>query len=162
MQMKTSEKAKLLIAEDGWEGTELEIYKDSAGYPTIGVGHLLTKDELASGEIFINGQVVRYLHGITQEQAIDLLEQDLVIAENSVNENVNVDLNQNQFDALVSFVFNIGINAFRESTLLRELNNGNYGAIPYQMRRWIHSGKRVIKGLVNRREKEIKLWSGLL
>lgn len=159
--METSDKAKKLIASDGWEGTELKMYKDVSGYPTIGVGHLLTKDELASGEIMIDGKPVIFLEGITMEQAIDLLGQDLRIAERSVNDNVKVPLNQNQFDALVFFVFNIGTGAFKNSTLLRMLNEGQYDQVPNQMRRWNRSGNRVVNGLVNRREKEIKLWNGL-
>lgn len=159
--METSDKAKKLIASDGWEGTELKIYKDSASYPTIGVGHLLTKDELSSGEIMINGQPVSFLEGITQHEALDLLEQDLRIAEQAVNDGVKVPLNQNQFDALVSFVFNVGTGAFKNSTLLKRLNEGDYDEVPAQLRRWVRSGKRIINGLINRREKEIKLWNGL-
>ena len=102
-----------------------------------------------------------FLEGITQDQALDLLEQDLRIAERAVNDSVKVPLNQNQFDALVSFVFNVGTGAFRNSTLLRMLNEGQYDQVPNQMRRWNRSGNRIVNGLINRREKEIKLWNGL-
>ena len=77
------------------EGCVLKIYKDSAGYPTIGTGHLIRKGEDFSA-------------GLTTEQAQDLLQKDLVRFEAVVNEKVTVALTQNQYDALVSFAFNVG------------------------------------------------------
>jgi len=77
-----------------------------------------------------------------------------------VNSGVKVALNQNQFDSLVSFTFNTGIQAFADSTLLKMLNQGNYDAVPDQLRRWVRAGGNVVQGLVNRRENEIKLWLG--
>src|SRR6185436_11783170 len=102
-----------------WEGFELKLYKDSAGLPTIGVGHLLTKSELTSGKIVINGIPVRYSGDLTNQQVLDLLSQDLKPSEQAVNKGVKVALNQNQFDALVSFAFNVGNPAFAASTLLK-------------------------------------------
>lgn len=69
--MKMSDKGKQLLAD--WEGLELKLYKDVAGLPTIGVGHLLTRSELTSGKIIINSVAVRYADGITKQQALDLL-----------------------------------------------------------------------------------------
>lgn len=88
-----------------------------------------------------------------------LLLRDLHIAELVVNSNVRVKLTQNQYNALVSFAFNVGVGAFRKSTLLRLLNNSGYESVPDQMRRWIFSAGRQIQGLKNRREKEVKLWN---
>jgi lysozyme len=90
----------------------------------------------------------------------DLLSQDVKPAEQSVNNGVKVSLNQNQFDALVSFTFNVGGGAFSSSTLLKVLNQGQYDQVPDQLRRWTKSGGRTVQGLVNRRENEIKLWNG--
>src|SRR5947209_4196655 len=95
-----------------WEGLKLQVYKDAAGLPTIGVGHLLTRSELSSGKITINGVPVKYADGLTEQQATDLLAQDMQPAAASVNNQVKVALNQNQFDALCSFAFNVGVGAF--------------------------------------------------
>jgi lysozyme len=143
-----------------WEGFKLQVYKDSAGLPTIGVGHLITKSEQASGTININGVPVKYAGGLTQQQVTDLLAQDVVPAQNAVNNGVKVALNQNQFDALVSFTFNVGVGAFTGSTLLKVLNQGQYDQVPTQLLRWTKAGGKVVQGLVNRRNNEIKLWNG--
>lgn len=157
MAMKMSENGTKLLME--WEGFEKEVYLDAAGLPTIGVGHLLTQDERSSGKILINGEPIRYNDGLTERQVEDLLSQDLKRFEDGVNDACTVDLNQNQFDALVSFSFNVGVNAFKNSTLLKLLNQGKYDQVPDQLRRWVYSGGRKIRGLINRREKEIELWN---
>jgi lysozyme len=156
--MQTSEHGLQLLQQ--WEGFRTNIYKDAARLPTIGVGHLLTKDELTSGKIIINGEPVKYVDGLTEQQVTDLLGQDLHPAEKAVNSGVKIQLDQNQFDALVSFTFNTGSRAFTESTLLKLLNQGKYDEVPNQLRRWVRSGGKVLPGLVNRRENEIKLWLG--
>ena len=143
-----------------WEGFKPNVYKDSAGLPTIGVGHLLTKSELSSGKIVINGTSVPYSGGLTNQQVLNLLSQDVNPAGQAVNNNVKVTLNQNQFDALVSFTFNVGSGSFNSSTLLKVLNQGEYDQVPDQLRRWNKAGGKVVQGLVNRRENEIKLWNG--
>lgn len=140
------------------EGLKLEEYDDSAGYGTIGVGHLLKQEELSTGRILINNVLVAYLNGITEKQALDLLQQDAFYAINAVNRLVTVALTQNQFDALVSLTFNIGTGAFGNSTLLKKLNTGEYSAVPYEMRRWNRAGGKVNEGLKKRREDEIRLW----
>jgi len=155
--MKMSEKGCKLLA--GWEGVELEEYLDVAGLPTIGVGHLLTDQEKASGTIDIGTECFNYGDGLTEQQVYDLLAQDLERFERSVEEKVTVDLAQHQFDALVSFSFNVGISAFEGSTLLKKLNAGDYGDVPNQLRRWVKADGRTVQGLVNRRENEIKLWN---
>ncbi len=156
--MQTSENGLELLKQ--WEGFKLKVYKDSAGLATIGVGHLITKPELSSGKIVINGVAVQYAGGLTEQQVLDLLGQDVKPAEQSVNNGVKVPLNQNQFDALVSFTFNVGGGAFTGSTLLKVLNQNQYTEVPNQLLRWTKAGGKVVQGLLNRRQNEIKLWNG--
>jgi lysozyme len=156
--MQMSRNGRKLLAQ--WEGVRNAVYDDAAGLPTIGVGHLLTQDELDSGTIEINGQEAEYRHGLSDKQVLDLLAQDLVGFEKAVDKAVQVPLSQNQFDALVSFAFNVGTGAFDKSTLLKVLNQGQYDQVPGQLRRWVKAGGKTVDGLVNRREKEIALWNG--
>lgn len=128
-----------------WEGCILHVYKDSAGYPTIGVGHLICKGE-------------DFSKGLTTEQAQDLLQKDLIRFEAVVNEKVTVPLTQNQYDALVSFAFNVGDGAFRQSTLLKRLNAGDYTAVPDQLMKWTKAGGKTCDGLITRRKNEVELW----
>src|SRR5436853_1141896 len=130
-----------------WEGFKTTVYKDSAGLPTIGVGHLLTKSELSSGKITINGLPVKYHDGLTEQQVADLLAQDVQSAVAAVSSHVKVSLNQNQFDALVSFAFNVGVGAFTGSTLLRVLNQSQYNQVPAQLLRWTRAGGHQVQGL---------------
>lgn len=141
------------------EGVKPFVYLDVAGLPTVGAGHLLARDELTSGKIMIDGHAYKYHDGLSDNIIDRLLMRDLHIAELAVKTNVKVDLTQHQYNALVSFVFNVGINAFKKSTLLKRLNAGAYTAVPEQMRRWIFSAGQQIKGLKNRREKEVELWN---
>ena len=141
------------------EGFRNKAYKDVAGYPTIGVGHLLTSQEKRTGTIVINGRAVSYKNGLTDEQVKDLLAQDVKKYEKVVSDSVKVPLTQGQFDALVSFSYNVGPNAFKKSNLLRVLNQGKYNQVPNEMRKWVKAGGRTVKGLKNRREAEIALWN---
>jgi lysozyme len=138
------------------EGCRLKIYNDVAGYPTIGVGHLITEEELSSGLIY----GISYKSGISMEDCLAILAEDVKDAEAAVNKLVRVYITQNQFDALVSFVFNIGRYAFSRSTLLRKLNKQDRASVPYEMRRWVKAGGKTIPGLKNRREAEIAVWNG--
>lgn len=142
-----------------WEGLELREYLDSGGAPTIGIGHLLTPAERRSGKLTIQGETVRYRNGLTEAQCWALLDQDLDPVERCVNLRVTVPLRQNQFDALVSFSLNVGEAAFTGSTLLRLLNQGGHDQVPVQLRRWVMDNGIRVRGLVNRREKEIALWN---
>lgn len=144
------------------EGVALHMYRDSAGLPTIGAGHLLTRDELSSGKVWIHGQPAKWADGLTPEQADTLLDQDLDVAEGAVTTSVRVPLSQAQFDTLVSFTFNVGTAAFRHSHLLEGLNAGDYAGIPAQLRRWIWSGGKQDIILVHRRENEVHQWEGLV
>ncbi len=147
------------------EGREYSEYPDTAGNPTIGIGHKLTVVELGTGSIVIQGSPVEYKNGLTHSQVDDLFLQDMYPVEKAINELVKVPLTQNQFDALCSLCFNIGIPRFTKSTLLRLLNTGNYVSVPEQMRRWnketIKGVLTVSKGLTNRREFDISLWAGI-
>ncbi len=154
--MKVGQKGKQLFKE--WEGLMTEAYLDSGGAPTIGIGHLLTRSERTSGKIVIGGMEGDYREGLSEQQCWDLLDQDLDWAENAVNESVKVPLTQNQFDALVSFCFNVGVQAFKGSTLVKLLNQGGYDQVPAQLRRWNKDNGMVVQGLTNRRAKEVALW----
>lgn len=151
---------ELMIAES----VELFAYPDEGGRMTIGIGHLLTQLELDRGTLYLDGQFVDWRDGITLEQAEALMAQDLRSAEATVNAHVKVPLEDNQFDALCFFTFNVGVSAFVTSTLLKRLNDGQYEAVPGQMRKWImvtKDGQKVpSKGLRNRREREIAIWNG--
>ena len=158
MAMQVGQRGKNLFKE--WEGLVTHEYLDSGAPPTIGIGHLLTRSRSGrQGKISIGGQALDYRNGITEQQCWDLLDEDLAGSEATVNEAVKVSLNQNQFDALVSFAFNVGDGAFRSSTLLRLLNQGQYDQVPAQLRRWNMDNGHVVQGLINRRNKEIALWN---
>lgn len=127
------------------EGCELHSYTDVAGVLTIGVGH--------------TGRDVKPNMTITQARADELLRQDLNEFEIVVNESVKVPLNQNQYDSLVSFAFNVGGTAFRTSTLLKKLNAGDYDGASKEFDRWVHAGGQVVRGLQNRRDTEQALFN---
>lgn len=141
------------------ETCKLAMYHDPVGLPTIGVGHLLTKDELSSGKILVHGMFFPWADGLSVSEADALLSQDTTVVALAITDMVNVPLTQPQFDALVSFVFNVGIKAFRYSTLLKMLNVGDYSSVPAQMRRWVYSKGMRLSILEERREKEIARWT---
>jgi lysozyme len=104
---------------------------------------------------------------ITREEAERLLRQDLERFEQAVRDRaklgargnrVTVPINQDQFDALVSFAFNVGVGAFNKSTLLKELNRGNYESAKNEFKRWVHGGGRRLPGLVSRRDHEAEMF----
>ena len=152
---------KMKISDEGLEhliklegGAQLKMYNDlgdNKGHCTIGVGHLVHKG-------VCNGAIPSekpYLKGITLNKAKELLKGDLNIAESVVNGSVTVPLAQNQYDALVSFVFNVGGTAFRYSTLLKYINSKQYKKASAELLVWnkmtIAGEKKVITGLTNRR-----------
>lgn len=163
--MKISDNGLRLLASDDYEGTVLHVYKDSAGLPSIGVGHCLTSMEKATGCVNIKGQHVLTANGITMRQALDLLSQDVAVAEGAVNEHIKVPLTQNQFDALVILTFNIGAGGFDASSVLRDINAKDFADVPSDFRKWNKvtiNGQHVVdKGLVRRRELEIKLFQAV-
>uniref|UniRef100_A0A7M5XGT8 Lysozyme n=1 Tax=Clytia hemisphaerica TaxID=252671 RepID=A0A7M5XGT8_9CNID len=115
-----SEKGLELIKE--FEGKRLKVYKCPAGKWTIGYGH--------TGKDVYEGKV------ITEAEAERLLRQDLKTFEYAVERNVEVNLTQHQRDALISWTYNLGSGSLKNSDMLKELNQGNYGRVPDEMRRW--------------------------
>lgn len=95
---------------------------------------------------------------ITEQQAEQFLHEDVKWAEDAVNQYVHVSLTQNQFDALVSFVFNVGTGNFSNSTLLRLLNKGDYKGAADQFLRWNKQKGVVLNGLTTRRKNERALF----
>ena len=154
--MEIGDQGKALFRE--WEGVVPHVYLDSGGAPTIGIGHLLTPSERSSGKLWLRGRPLDYHDGMSAEDCEALLEQDLEPVQRCVNGAVKVPLTQNQFDALVSFAFNVGNDAFLNSTLLKRLNAGRLDEVPSELARWNRDNNRVVPGLVNRRNKEIALW----
>lgn len=155
--MNLSQQGKDFII--GLENVELKAYKDSSGLWTIGIGHLLTRDELTSGKIEIRETLIKYRDGLTKQKVFDLFEQDIRIYIDAVAGLIYKRLSQNQFESLVSFTFNVGIGAFRNSILRKKVNDYKFKDVPTEFRRWIYSGGKIVKGLKNRREAEIKLWN---
>ena len=127
------------------EGFRATAYRCPAGVWTIGYGHTATARP---------GMIISELQGLK------LLEEDLEKFERAVNELVKVKINQNQFDALVSFTYNVGVTAFRNSTLLKVLNQGNYEQVKHEFARWVNAGGRRLPGLVKRRKDEARLFDG--
>ena len=158
--MKLSEKGLDLIKL--FEGCKLKMYKDQAGYPTIGIGHKLTPEELKTGLITIYGKTHLWANGLTEEQIEDLKYQDADYCEAVINAHVKVLLNQYQYDAIVSFIFNVGVGAFLRSTLLKKINEKRFKDVPNEINKWTFitsNGKKIVSnGLKNRRDAEIKLW----
>lgn len=137
-------------------------YQDSAGLWSLGVGHLLTRSELASGKIDLpTFGVCRYGSDAWPQAWIDdLLRQDLRTTELGLRRHVRVLLSQSQYDALCCWTFNVGVDALRTSTLLKRLNTWHHEEVPAQMRRWVYAGGRVVEGVRARRDRESALWEG--
>lgn len=129
-----------------FEGLRLKAYKCPAGVWTIGYGHTKT---------------VKPYQVITEAEATKLLIKDLAWVEDAVDKHVTVFLNQPQYDALCSFVYNVGATAFRRSTLVRLLNAGDYEGAEQQFKRWNKAGGKVLKGLTRRREAERALFASI-
>ena len=124
-----------------FEGFSAKVYICPSGYPTIGFGHVVKPYEDFSA-------------GIDEAQAEELLRQDAQIAERAVLRLINVPLTDGQFDALVSFTYNLGGGALQRSTLRRKINREEHADVPEQFMRWVWAGGRRMKGLVRRREAE--------
>ena len=142
-ELKTSQEGISLIKS--FEGCELTAYRCSADVPTIGYGHTAG---VSDGDT------------CTQEEAEIMLAEDLVEFEDYVKKYVETNLQQNEFDALVAWTYNLGPNNLSESTLLKELNAGNLEEVPRQMKRWNRAGGEVLDGLIRRREAESRLFKG--
>lgn len=129
----------------GFESLRLEAYLDEKGIPTIGWGH--TGPEVHLGLIW------------TLDQAEAAFLRDTATAVAGVNRTVHAPLAQNQFDALVSFTFNVGTDNEAHSTLVRLINAGQLEAAADEFPKWDHVGKKVSAGLDVRRHAERALWS---
>lgn len=141
-QLSCSQNGQVLIEK--FEGLRLTAYQDMVGVWTIGYGH--TGPDVKPGLV------------ISQQQAVQLLINDLARFNNGVNALVTVKLNQNQFDALVSFSYNLGLGSLQNSTLLRLLNAGNFQAAADQFPRWDRAGGKEVAGLLARRNAERALF----
>lgn len=128
-----------------YEGFSPVVYVCPAGYPTVGYGHLVRGGEDFSA-------------GVTEEQAEQLLIKDVGSAERAVLRLVRVPLSDGQFDALVSFTYNLGAGALQRSTLRTKLNRGEYDVAAVELLRWVYAGGRKLKGLVRRRRAELALF----
>jgi len=133
-----------LALTEQFEGLELTAYQDQVGVWTIGYGH--TGPDVYPGLT------------ITQNDATSLLLQDVNTAANCVNQLVTVPLTQDEFDALMDFVFNLGTHAFAGSTLLRLLNAGDFDGAIGEFVKWDHAGGQVVAGLLRRRQAEAQLF----
>ena len=141
--MKISQEGLSLIKK--FEGCELEAYKCAAGVWTIGYGSTKGVEE---------GNT------ITQEEADKLLLDEMEEYEGYINDMVKVDLKQNEFDALVSWVYNLGSSNLSSSTLLQKLNTKEWDDVPNQIKRWNKAGGKVLQGLIRRREAEALFFEG--
>ena len=137
------------------------IYDDKTGKPlknnqtlprgaTIGYGHLIKANE-------------DFAAGLTENQATDLLRQDIKFAESAVNKYIHVPITQNQYDALVIFAFNIGANNFANSSVVKYINNPNFTSLKYPTLKsawaaWNRSNGQEMPGLTIRRSKELELY----
>ena len=124
------------------EGIKLKAYLDTGGVKTIGYGH--TGEELPDE--------------ITLEQAATYLEDDLEKVFMRILPMIKVQLNDNQLAAVLSFAFNVGCNAFRDSTLLKKINKSDFIGAVAEFERWVYDNGRYVEGLKNRRHKEMDLF----
>ena len=142
-QMKISNNGLDLIKH--FEGLVLKAYKCPAGVWTIGYGH--TKDVQPGDEW-------------SESNADYMLEVEMEEYEGYINDSVTAPINQDQFDALVSWVYNLGGGNLKASTMLKVLNAGQYEEVPAQMMRWNKAGGKVLEGLTRRRQAEANLFMG--
>lgn len=129
----------------GFEGYREYAYKDVAGVPTIGYG---TTKGVKMGD------------KTTRQEAKAFLVRDASGMAKQIQSLIKVPLYQHEWDAYLSFTYNVGIGNFRSSTLLKKLNQGDYAGACSQLKRWVYAGGRKVKGLVNRREAEYKMCMG--
>ena len=134
---------------ESFEGFRSEPYKDVAGIWTIGVGSIYGLD---------GSRVTRDHRPITKEEAFGLMERDLKTTVNRLGNLIKVPVNENQLAALASFVYNIGSGAFQRSTARMKLNRQDYFGCADEFLKWKYANKRVIPGLLRRREAERQLF----
>lgn len=142
--MKISENGISLITK--FEGFSAKPYICPANYLTIGYGHVILDDDLYMGAV------------LTKADALELLKKDCVRFEKAVLRLISVPLSQSQFDALVSFAFNLGAGALQRSALRMKLNRGEYFDASLEFLKWVRGGGKVLSGLVRRRKAERELF----
>lgn len=130
-----------------FESFSSTIYICPAGYPTIGYGHVVKPQEKE-----------RFADGIAKPEAVALLQADMAGAERAVLRLISVPLTDGQFDALVSFTFNLGTGALQRSTLRRKINREEHEDVPAEFLRWVWAGGRKLNGLIRRRQAEAALY----
>jgi lysozyme len=140
-----------LIAE--FEGFYPKPYNDPVGHCTIGYGTLLHLGPCDATD------KKRWKDGVTKAEALQMLRNEADDNAQVILDVVQVDLTQNQLDALVSFAYNVGNGAFISSTLLKELNRGNYKAVPSELNKWVYASGQKLPGLVSRRKAEGELFT---
>jgi lysozyme len=150
-KMEHGENKNMNISKEGlalikrFEGCELKAYRCPANVLTIGYG--VTKNVTEDMEI-------------TQQEADDMLDEELIEYTGYINDMVKVPLDQSQFDALSAWIYNLGPTNFKDSTLLKVLNEEKYAEVPQQIKRWNKANGQVLDGLVRRREAEALLFEG--
>lgn len=131
-----------------FEGFEPRIYLDAAGYPTIGFGHLVREYEREA-----------FKSGISAATGEKLLINDIIATEQAVLRLIKVSLTDGQFDALVSFTFNLGGGALQRSTLRRKVNREEHADVPAELMKWVWAGSKKLRGLLKRRRAEVLLYA---
>lgn len=131
-----------------FEGFSRKIYTCPAGYPTIGFGHVVKEYEMQ-----------KFRAGIYEDTAMLLLKADAQVAENAVLRLIKVPLTDSQFNALVSFAYNLGSGALQCSTLRRRVNTGDNEDVPAEFRKWVWGRGRKLSGLIKRRAAEANLYA---
>jgi lysozyme len=140
--MKISQNCVELVKR--FEGFRAKTYRCIAGYPTIGYGH-----KIGYGQTY---------QEISAMQAHDLLIQDLQTFAAAVNRNIEYPLTQNQFDAITSFAYNVGIASLQRSTLRQKINYAELDKVAHEMLKWVYVKALKVQGLVIRRKAEIELF----
>lgn len=134
------------------EGFRAHLYEDVANYCSIAYGHLVKKSPCNGTESD------EFLRGVCEPRATEILNVDMAGAQRTVQASVRVALNDAKFAALCDFVYNVGPQNFKTSTLLRVVNAKQFDQVPLQLRRWVRAGGREVEGLKKRREREINLF----
>lgn len=143
--MRTTQKGLELIKR--FEGFSPVPYVCPSGYRTIGYGHVIRSND---------GNIDR----INEVEAEDLLIKDVLLVEKAIKRLIRVPLEDYQFDALVSFTFNLGSGALQSSTLRQKINREEYDSAADEFLRWVYAGGRKLKGLILRRIAERSLFLG--
>lgn len=150
MARTLSARGAALIADH--EGKVNQLYNDPVGHCTIGIGHLVHLGNCDGSE------PEEFKRGLSDQEVYDLFISDAKRYIDAVNDLVTVPLSQNQFDALVSFTFNLGEGALEGSTLRSKLNAGDYEGAAAEFGKWVKAGGQVLAGLVRRRKDEAELF----